>query len=145
MGTAFAIVACSPVTTRSRIAPFPEAATVEVRAPVPEATERLLAVLAADSIPVARYSLRDGWFETAWLDTTTMHPTTVRPQGEGIVRLRGWVNPGRIGYSVVTVEGAWRVMNDPSVPERELEQPLRPNHSVRMRIDTLVARIPTGR
>lgn len=145
VGMTLAILACSPVTSRSRVVPFPEAPTAEVRADIPRTTERVLAVLAADSIPVARYSLRDGWIETAWLDTATMRPTQARPQGEGIVRLRGWIDPGRIGYSIVTLEGASRVMNDPSLPERELERPLRPNHPVRMRIDTLMSRIPTGR
>lgn len=145
VGMALAALACSPTTTRSRITPFPEAPTAEVRADRPATTQRLLNVLAADSIPVARYSLRDGWIETAWLDTAGMQPTRARPSGMGIVRLRGWVDPGRIGYSVVTLEGAYRLMSDPSLAERELEQPLPPNHPVRMRIDTLLARLPKDR
>jgi hypothetical protein len=116
-----------------------------VRASQQETSERLMAVLAADSLPVARHSVRDGWVETAWLDTAGMRPTSARPLGQGIVKLRGWVDPGRVGYSVVTLEGTWRALADPSLPERELEQPLPPNHPVRQRIDSLLARIPKGR
>lgn len=145
LGMALAALACSPTTTRSRVTPFPESPHAEVRADRPESTERLLAVLVADSIPVARHSLRDGWIETAWLDTAGMRPTTARPYGTGIVKLRGWVDPGRIGYSVVTLEGSWRALADPSLPDRELERPLPANHPVRQRLDTLLARIPKGR
>lgn len=140
-----AILACSPTTTRSRVTPFPEAPTAEVRADLPTTTQRVLDVLAADSIPIARYSLRDGWLETPWLDTAGMRATTSRVDGQAIVRLRGWIDPGRVGYSVVTLEGAFKLMSDPSLPERELERPLPPNHPVRMRLDTLLARLPKDR
>jgi hypothetical protein len=74
-----------------------------------------------------------------------MRPTSARPHGTGVVKLRGWVDPGRIGYSVITLEGTWRALADPSLPDRELERPLPPNHPVRSRIDTLLTRIPRDR
>jgi len=71
--------------------------------------------------------------------------TDTRPIGTDIVRIRGWVNPGKEGFSVIIVEGAYRQMADPSLPERELERPLPPGHPVQVRIDSLLARIPTNR
>ncbi len=139
------VVSCNPNTTRPRIQPFPEAAETQVRAKIPGATERLLAALAADSIPVRFSSTRDGYVETPWLDATTLQPTKARPIGLGVVRIRGWVDPAKEGYSFIIVEGAYRPFADPSLPERELERPLPTLNPVRNRIDSLVARIPTNR
>jgi hypothetical protein len=140
-----AILSCSPFSNRPRITPFPEASQVEVRTKVPEATQRLITALTNDSIPLIKQTTRDGYVESPWLDSATMRPTSARPVGPGVVKLRGWVDPGRVGYSVITVEGAYRRMADPSLPERELESPVPENHPVRFRIDSLLARIPTAR
>jgi hypothetical protein len=139
------LFACDPNTTRPRVVPFPEDATTEVRAKIPVATERLLAALAADSVPIKFSSTRDGYVETPWLDAGTLRATDARPIGSDIVRIRGWVNPGKEGFSVIIVEGAYRQMADPSLPERELERPLPKDHPTQVRIDSLVARIPTNR
>jgi len=139
------LMACDPNTTRPRVNPFPEDATTEVRAKTPVATERLLAALAADSVPIKFSSTRDGYVETPWLNAETLRATDTRPIGTDIVRIRGWVNPGKEGFSVIIVEGAYRQMADPSLPERELERPLPPGHPVQVRIDSLLARIPTNR
>jgi hypothetical protein len=139
------LLACDPNTTRPRVVPFPEDAQTEVRAKTPAATERLLAALAADSVPIRFSSTRDGYVETPWLNAETLAPTDARPIGTDIVRIRGWVNPGKEGFSVIIVEGAYRQMADPSLPDRELERPLPKDHPVQLRIDSLVARIPTNR
>jgi hypothetical protein len=139
------LASCDPNTTRPRIVPFPEDATTEVRAKVPVATERLLAALATDSVPIKFSSTRDGYVETPWLSAETLRATEARPIGSDIVRIRGWVNPGKEGFSVIIVEAAYRQLADPSLPERELERPLPPGHPVQLRIDSLVARIPTNR
>jgi hypothetical protein len=139
------VSACDPNTTRPRVVPFPEDATTEVRAKIPVATERLLAALAADSVPIKFSSTRDGYVETPWLNAETLRATEARPIGSDIVRIRGWVNPGKEGFSVIIVEAAYRQMADPSLPERELERPLPANHPTQLRIDSLVGRIPTNR
>lgn len=140
-----AVLSCSPFSSRPRITPFPEAQQLEVRTTIPEATGRLITALTNDSIPLIKQTTRDGYVESPWLDSATMRPTSARPVGPGFVKLRGWVDPGRVGYSVITVEGAYRRMADPSRPERELESPVPENHPVRFRIDSLLARIPTAR
>ena len=63
------LAACRPNTTRPAITPYPEAAGVEIRPRPPEATRRLAEALQADSITPARVRLRDGYIETAWLDS----------------------------------------------------------------------------
>ncbi len=141
----FLLFACNPNTTRPRIAPFPESAQTEVRARIPGATQRLLAAFAAESIPVSFSSTRDGYVETPWLEAATLRATDARPIGLDIVRIRGWINPAKEGYSTIIVEGAYRPSADPSLPERDTERPLPPLNGVRTRLDSLVAHIPKGR
>lgn len=126
LGTALATLAlggpaCQPSTTRPTFAPVPEAAAVEIRLGVPAATERLAAALRADSIPITRIEARDGYIETPWFDPVTGRPTTRRPLGPDVVRVRGWVDPTRARHSVLTVETVLRSIDDPSLPARELE------------------------
>ena len=51
-----------------------------------------------------------------------------------VVRVRGWVDPGRYGHSELRVEVAYRVLRDPSVPGRELERLVPPDHPVRLKV-----------
>jgi hypothetical protein len=127
------------------VVPFPEDAQTEVHARISPATERLVRALTVDSIPIAVQSLRDGWVETPWLNAETLKPTDARPVGTQVVRIRGWVNPAKEGYSTIVVEAAYRPYADPSLPERELERPLPKDHPLQVKLDSLVARIPTGR
>jgi hypothetical protein len=128
IAAAAVLAACRPDTTRPAITPYPEAAGVEIRLRPPEATRRLAEALEADSLPPSRVRPRDGYLETAWLDSATGRPTTRRPLGTGVIRLRGWADPGRPGHTVLTVETLYRPLADPSLPERELERPVAPTH-----------------
>lgn len=139
------LVACNPNTTRPRIVPFPEDASIEVHAKIPAATERLIRALTVDSIPIAAQSTRDGWVETPWLSAETLRPTDARPIGTDIVRIRGWVNPAKEGFSTIIVEAAYRPYADPSLPGRELERPVPKDHLVQVKLDSMLARIPKGR
>jgi hypothetical protein len=145
LGLLMLLVACDPNTTRPRITPFPEDPSIEVRAKIPPATERLIRALTVDSIPIAFQSLKDGWVETPWLNAATLKPTDARPIGTDVVRIRGWVDPGKEGFSIITVEGAYRPFADPSLPGRELERPLPKDHPVQVKLDSMLARIPKGR
>ena len=128
------LVGCRPNTTRPAITPYPEAAGVEIRLRPPEATRRLAEALQADSITPARVRLRDGYIETAWLDSATGRPTTRRPIGTGVVRLRAWADPGRPGNTVLTVETLYRPLADPSLPERELERQVPRAHPTALKV-----------
>lgn len=127
--------ACQPNTTRPSFLPVPEAAGTEVRLPVPQATQHLAEALKADSIPVRLVRIRDGYLETGWFATATHRPAAGRQAiGPGIVRVRGWADPARPGSSQLTVETIYRPLRDPSLPDRELEREVRPDHPVALKV-----------
>lgn len=135
------MAACQPATTRPPFAPLPEAAGSELRLSVPEATRRLAEALRADSIPVRRVERRDGYLESPWFDAATGRPTSRRPVGPGIVRVRGWADPARPGSTQLTVETLYRPLIDASLPERELEREVRRDHRVARKVDSALVRL----
>jgi hypothetical protein len=139
LAAALATAACRPDTTRPAITPFPEAAGVEIRLRPIEATRRLAEALQADSLPPSRVRMRDGYVETPWLDSATGRPTTRRPIGTSVVRLRAWADPGRPGNTVLTVETLYRPLADPSLPERELERQVPRTHPVAIKVEQVLA------
>jgi hypothetical protein len=128
------LLACQPGTTRPSFTPLPEAEAVEVRLSREEATRRLAERMESDSIPAARVDLRDGFIESRWFDPATGAPSTRRPIGTGIVRVRAWSDPGRPGFSILTVETVYRPLADPSLPERELEREVPGDHPVAAKV-----------
>ena len=132
------LAACKPDTTRPAIMPYPEAAVVEIRLRPQEATRRLAEALQADSLPPTRVKLRDGYLETRWLDSATGRPTGQRPLGTHVVRLRGWADPGRPGFTVLTVETLYRPLADPSLPERELERQVPRTHPTAVKVEQIL-------
>jgi hypothetical protein len=129
------LLACRPDTTRPAFTPLPEAAAVEIRLSPVEATRRLAERLQADSIRLSLVRLRDGYIETRWLDSATGRPTSRRPVGAGVVRVRAWADPARPGSSVLTVETLYRPLADPSLPERELERQVPRDHPTAVRVE----------
>jgi hypothetical protein len=137
-----AAVACQPNTTRPPFTPLPEAAGIEVRLPVREATRRFAEALRADSLPVRRVALRDGYIETSWFNATTRRATRGRrPIGPNVVRIRAWADPARPGSSQLTVETLYRPLADPSLPERELEKEVARNHPVAVRVEAALRKL----
>jgi len=142
------LVACRATTGRPSFVPFPEAETVEIgfgladrTITVMRVTDTVVAYLKADSIPIALSKPFDGYFETAWLDAKTLTPTSRRPLGDGVVRVRGFVDPSKPGYANVNIETVYRRMVDPSVPARELEAPVPTLHPVNHRIAELMKKL----
>jgi hypothetical protein len=135
------LAACDPTTRRPTFLPRPEAATTEVELAVPAATRALAEALEADSVPLARVAPRDGFIETAWLDAATMKPATRQPVGPSVVRLRGWVDPSRYGYSRLTVEVIYRAIVDPSLPVRETESAVPYANPARARVRTVLGKL----
>ena len=134
-GLLAAAAACQPNTTRPSFLPVPEAAGTEVRLPVREATQRLAEALKADSIPVRKVQIRDGYLETGWFATAGRRPMAPRQAiGPGVVRVRAWADPARPGSSQLTVETIYRPLRDPSLPDRELEREVRPDHPVAIKV-----------
>ncbi len=124
--------------------PVPDAAVVEWELFVPEAVRTLALALDSDSIPVTRTEPDDGWLETAWFDARTLKPTSRRPLGDGVVRLRAWADPSRPNHSAITVELVYRPVADPSREGRTLERQVDAAHPVAQRVAALLARLTTS-
>lgn len=101
---------------------------------MPEATQRLAEALRADSIPTRTVQLRDGWIDTGWFYARSGRRFSGRPIGPRVVRVRAWADPARPGSSQLTVETLYRPMVDPSLPERELERQVAPDHPVAKKV-----------
>jgi hypothetical protein len=128
------LVGCQASTTRPPFGPLTGAPSVVVRLSRTQATTMISDLLKADSIPVNRVEVRDGYLESPWFDSATGAPTRRRPLGTGEVRVRAWVDPEKPLYSRITVESLYRQIVDPSLPDRELDRPLPPEHPVAARI-----------
>jgi cell division septation protein DedD len=130
-------LACNPTTRRPALAPFPEADTLAYALPVPAATERLAAQLRGAGFPVTRVEARDGYLESPWFEAEGGRPTTRRPVGPGIVRLRAWLNPGAPGTTDAAIEAVYHPVADPSLAPRLLDRPLPESHPVARRLQRL--------
>lgn len=127
------LAGCQASTTRPSFGPVTGAASVILETAGPHATTLLAERLKAESIPVTRVEPRDGFLETPWFDTTG-RPTGKRPLGPNVVRVRGWIDPEKPGFSRLTVETLYRDIADPSLPERELDREVAPDHPVSKRV-----------
>lgn len=146
LGVVLVLVAgCKASTGRPPFNSFPEAEHTEIGfnlagedETVVIVTDTLAARLKADSIPVSRIKRVDGFLETPWFDAKTLQPTTRRPLGQDVVKVRAWVDPGKPGYSKIEVETVYIPRADPSIPSRELEQPVPADHPVAHRISEML-------
>jgi len=125
------LAACNPTSARPRLDPLPLAPVAEVKGKRPAISEKTMATLREDSLPLALVTVTDAYAESPWLDSATMQPTTRRPLGTDVVKIRTWVDPSKPGYSRITIEPVYRVMADPSIPERELERLVPEGHPAR--------------
>lgn len=137
LGVAF--VACQASTTRPTFAPVPSAFTAQLRLEPSEAFDTILAAFRADSIPLRRVEVRDGWFESGWLQSPELTPATGRPVGPGVVRIRGWVDLGKPYHARYTVETVYRVGLDPSREDRELEIAVADTHPTSLRVRRILS------
>jgi hypothetical protein len=142
LGLLAAAASCQPNTTRPSFTPVPEAAGTEVRLPMRQATQRLAEALKADSIPVRKVQIRDGYIETGWFAAATRRPAGgARAIGPKVVRVRAWADPARPGSSQLTVETVYRPLRDPSLPDRELEREVAPDHPVALKVVAVLQRL----
>jgi hypothetical protein len=108
--------------------------SAEIRLGPDTATQRLAQALLDDSIPVSRIETRDGYLETPWFDASTSAVAKKSPLGPDVVRVRGWVDPGRIGHSDLHVEVAYRAVRSLSALDRDLERVAPDSHPVVQRV-----------
>jgi hypothetical protein len=135
------LAGCAPGTTRPPFDPFPSASKIELDLVRTDAIQRVAEALSADSVPVSRLEIRDGWLESAWFDPVTLRAATSSLAATGLVRIRAWADPGRPYHSDVTLEAVTRPVADPSIPGRSLERPLAPDHPIAVRLDSLIKQL----
>jgi hypothetical protein len=128
------LAACQASTTRPTFGPVTGAVAVVLELPVARASGLLAAGLKADSFPVMVTEPQDGFLETPWFDSASFSPTGRVPLGPDVVRVRAWVDPEKPGFSRVTVETLFRDVADPSLPQRELDREVPPDHPVAVRV-----------
>jgi hypothetical protein len=133
-----AATACYPTTTRPPFEPGPAAPHAEVELFVPQATREAALALNGDSIPVMRTEPKDGWLETGWFDARTLQPTTARPLGENVVKLRAWIEPSKPNYSMITIETVYRPLVDPSRDERSLERQVSDSSPMGLKVQAIL-------
>lgn len=138
---AVAVLACNPNTLRPPFGPLPQAVAVELELPMGYAMEVTAEALRLDSIPVTVVHARDGYLETDWFASRTGEPSSARPLGVEMVRVRGWATPGRVGHTDIVIEAVYRPLADPSRPARDLEAMVSPDHPVARRLEVAVRKL----
>ena len=135
------VAGCQPNTTRPGFVALPEAAGIEVRLAPRDATRHLADALKANAIPIRKVMLRDAYLESGWFSARTGRPTSRRPIGTDIVRVRAWADPARVGSSELSVETVYRLLADPSLPERELDRQVPPGHPTALKVTEVLKQL----
>jgi len=141
LGLIAAALGCNPNTTRPDFGPVTGAMQVELALRVPAATDRLAEGLAADTIPLGRVERRDGYIESPWFSSTTLKPITGHPLGREVVRVRAWIGPTKPEHIQMVVETVYRPFEDPSLPARELDRQVPPDHPTAKRIQAILIKL----
>lgn len=135
------VVSCKATTTRPYFPPVTGAPTTEIELGVKEATQALADVLKGDSLPVTRVAPRDGLVETEWFEVQSKQPTHARPLGPEVVRVRAWVNPSKPNHSRIILETVYRPLADPSLPVRDLDRQVPPDHPIGKRMTEVLTEL----
>ncbi len=132
--------ACGAGGIRPRFDPFPQAQLDTVAAPADVATSMIGELLTAEGVEVRYVRPAEGYVETKWFDIHTARTVSSESlNSDSTVRLRFWVDPTAPSVSQVLGEAAKRRIIDPSLSEREIEEPVPADHLG----ETLVRRIMT--
>lgn len=138
---AVTVIGCKTATTRPYYPPVTGAPSTEIELNVREATHALADVLKGDTIPLLKVVPRDGVIESAWFDVATKQPTHARRIGPDIVRIRAWVNPSRPNHSQIVLETVFRPLADPSLPDRDLDRQVPPDHVIGKRMSEIISEL----
>ena len=132
---AFAIVflivceACGAGGVRPTFHPFPEAITDTVAGEPQTIVEHLSELLQDEGIELRWVRVREGYIETKWFDPVTGKTGGGRSLNtDGIVRMRFWADIVAEHQSTVIGEVVHRRIIDPSLPTRDTEAHVSPEH-----------------
>jgi hypothetical protein len=135
------VLGCAATTSRPYYPPLPTAALAEIELEIPAATRALAEAMARDSIALSKIREADGFIDSGWLDARTLEHTGARPLGGDVVRVRAWINPAKQFWSELQVEATYRVMADPSRPERELDVALPDDHPLQRKLAAVMRKL----
>jgi hypothetical protein len=143
LGLAVVVLGCNPWTTRPDFGPVEGAMQVELALRVPAATTALAEALKADTFPLSKVEPRDGYLETSWFSSASGKPIAHRPVGRETVRVRAWIGPSKPEHSQLVVETIFRPIEDPSLPDRELDRQVDPSDPTAQRVQAVLQRLTT--
>ncbi len=125
----FASGACGAGAVRPTFRPFPEAITDTVAGEPETIVEQLSELLQDEGIELRWVRMHEGYVETKWFDPVTGETGGGRSLNtDGVVRLRFWTDLALEHESVVVGEAVHRRVVDPSLPVRETEAHVTPEH-----------------
>ncbi|UCG85233.1 MAG: hypothetical protein JSW71_15000 [Gemmatimonadota bacterium] len=86
-------------------------------------------LLVAEGLDVRHLRPAEGFAETKWFDVTTKRTTSsMTLDTDSVVRFRFWADAASVDACLVVAEAVKRRILDPSLPERETEEPVPPQH-----------------
>ncbi len=122
--------ACGAGGVRPTFRPFPQAIVDTVAGGPEEIVEHLAELLQEEAIELRWVRIREGYVETKWFDPVSGTPGGGRSLNTaGVVRLRFWTDIVMEHRSVVIGEAVCRRVVDPSLPVRETEVHVPPEHA----------------
>jgi hypothetical protein len=135
---AIACGACGAGGVRPTFPPFPQAIIDTIAGEPEEIVGHLAELLLDEGVELRWIRTREGYVETKWFDSATGEIGGGRSLNtEGVVRLRFWTDIVMEHQSVVVGEAVRRRVVDPSLPVRETEihvPPEHPGHDMLQRI-----------
>ena len=121
--------ACGAGAVRPTFHPFPEAITDTIVGEPEIIVEQLADLLQDEGIELRWVRVHEGYIETKWFDPSTGKTGGGRSLNtEGVVRLRFWADLALEHESAVVGEAVHRRIMDPSLPVRETEAHVAPEH-----------------
>ena len=137
--------ACGAGGVRPTFQPLPQAITDTVAGEPDAIVEQLADLIQDEGIELRWVRVREGYLETEWFD-----PVTGRTGGgrslntAGIVRLRFWTDIVAEHESVVVGEAVHRRVVDPSLPVRETEAHVSPEHPAYVILQRVLESLASG-
>jgi hypothetical protein len=126
---AVAAIGCGAGAVRPRFEPFPQAISDTLGGSADSITLQIGELLIAEGLGLQHLRPREGYVVTKWFDVSTKRTTSSMSVNTGsAVRLRFWTDPATASECLVVGEAARRRVLDPSLPERETEEPVPAGH-----------------
>lgn len=120
--------ACGGASVRPYLTPLPQAVVDTLRGDAGAMVLHLSALLTADAIGISRVSDAEGYLESGRFDASRVVGDTVPPSISRVVRLRFWIDPIGEGEVQVAAEAVIELTMDPSLPPRQREIMVPPDH-----------------